>query len=149
MAHSLKHLVLALGLVGACAPQAPTQGDTQAEPVAQKQAAVAPPQAEGPSAAPKSATPALTRVASNEVCMVNNQHMGSVQIPVPVEGKTYYGCCKMCESRLQDDATSRMGVDPVSQQPVDKALAVIARNSAGKVVYFESEDTFQRYLASR
>lgn len=143
MLHPLKNIVPALLLLAACASEKPaaTAGkEPEASANTQSQVAQKP---EAPSAAA-----ALTRVDSSLVCMVNNHYMGSAQIPVAVEGKTYYGCCKMCESRLNDDPSSRMSVDPFSKQAVDKALAVVAKDDQGKVLYFENETTFQGYLAS-
>lgn len=119
-----------------------------------------PPVAEAPAAAPPPAAPppaasaslssavdqALTLVAdSSQVCMVNNQFMGRVQIPVEVEGKTYFGCCEMCKGRLAQDPSSRSAKDPVSGELVDKASAVIAKKPSGEVLYFESRETFERY----
>lgn len=92
---------------------------------------------------------ALTRVPSNMVCMVNNQYMGREQIPVVVDGRTYFGCCPMCKGRLGSDASARVGSDPVSGKPVDKALAVIAKNDVGDVFYFEDEANFNRFSARR
>lgn len=77
--------------------------------------------------------------------MVNNQFMGKVQIPIAVEGRTYYGCCAMCKDRLANDPASRTAQDPVTGEQVDKSSAVIIQDSAGKVMYFASEDTLRRY----
>jgi YHS domain-containing protein len=89
---------------------------------------------------------ALTRVSDpSTVCMVNDQFMGTAQIPVQVDGKTYYGCCKMCEARLNKEQAARIGKDPVSQREVDKASAIIGKDATGKVLYFESEETFLAY----
>jgi len=77
--------------------------------------------------------------------MVNNQFMGREQIPVEVEGKTYFGCCEMCKGRLARDPSSRSAKDPVSGKLVNKASAVIAKRPSGEVIYFESKDTFERY----
>ena len=89
----------------------------------------------------------ITRVEPSLVCMVNNQYMGKAQIPIAVNGKTYFGCCEMCKSRLAQDPTSRAAVDPVSGATVDKATAVIGRDATGAVVYFESEKNLQLYAA--
>lgn len=89
----------------------------------------------------------ITRVEPSLVCMVNNQYMGKAQIPVAVDGKTYFGCCEMCKSRLAQDPTSRAAVDPVSGATVDKAAAVIGRDASGAVLYFESEKNLQLYAA--
>jgi YHS domain-containing protein len=77
--------------------------------------------------------------------MVNDRFIGSEQIPVSVDGKTYYGCCAACKDKLQNNAAVRTALDPITQRPVDKATAVIGKTDSGKVLYFESEDTFARY----
>lgn len=91
-------------------------------------------------------TPAkITRVETKKVCMVNNTLFQKDQIPVQVEGKTYYGCCEMCKERLAKDAGARAAVDPVTGKPVDKATAVIGALDDGSVLYFENEATFTQY----
>ena len=99
------------------------------------------------------ATPAaeptlLTRVEPSQVCMVNNHFMGKLQIAVDVAGKTYFGCCEMCKSRLADDPNARSAIDPVSGAKVDKADSVIGKTSSGDVLYFESDANLKRYHAS-
>lgn len=85
-------------------------------------------------------------VPNELVCMVNNAYMGENQMPVPVEGKTYYGCCEMCVERLNEDENSRLGRDPFSGNEVDKSEAyIIISNENGKVEYFESEENFEAY----
>jgi YHS domain-containing protein len=79
------------------------------------------------------------------VCMVNDQDMQKPQIPVVVEGRTYYGCCAMCKDRLQQSPAARTAVDPVSGRTVDKAKAVIGRRPDGSVVYFEKREHLDRY----
>lgn len=100
-----------------------------------------------PTAVPSpSDSSALSIVAdTSQVCMVNNQFMGRPQIPVEVDGKTYYGCCAMCRGRLQSDAAARTAVDPVTNAPVDKASAVIGKTAAGSVLYFANLEHFQTY----
>ena len=105
----------------------------------------------------KPAKPAVTPVAEVEglrkvedlkqVCMVNNQFMGKDQIPVEVEGKTYYGCCEMCKERLAKDQAVRYSTDPVSGARVDKATAVIGVQPNGSVLYFENETNLQEYAS--
>ena len=87
----------------------------------------------------------LERVQPKRVCMVNNTLFPKDQIPVAVDGKTYFGCCEMCKGRLAQDAAIRGATDPVSGKPVDKAKAVIGAKPDGKVLYFESEKTFTAY----
>lgn len=79
------------------------------------------------------------------VCMVNNEVMGKPQIPVKVGNQTYYGCCKMCVGTLTNDRKARFAIDPVSGKEVDKAKAVIGAKPDGKVLYFESEKTFNAF----
>jgi len=87
----------------------------------------------------------LTRVDAKRVCMVNNTVFPKDQIPVEVDGKTYFGCCEMCKGRLAQDAGARSAIDPVSGKTVDKATAVIGTTSDGKVLYFENEQTFSQF----
>jgi YHS domain-containing protein len=105
------------------------------------------------------AKPAVTPTAEAErlrkvedvkqVCMVNNQFMGKDQIPVEVEGRTYYGCCEMCKERLAKDEAARYSTDPVSGARVDKAKAVIGVQPDGSVLYFENEASLQEYASKK
>lgn len=88
----------------------------------------------------------LTVVETKEVCMVNDRFFGQDQIPVEVEGKTYYGCCEGCKKRLAEDAGIRHAVDPVSGETVDKATAIIAARPDGSVLYFSSQENLDQYL---
>ena len=89
--------------------------------------------------------PALKRVETKKVCMVNNTVFEKDQIPVAVQGKMYYGCCEMCKERLARDTGARTAVDPVSGKTVDKAKAVIGARPDGSVLYFESEENLAEY----
>ena len=92
------------------------------------------------------AAPALRRVETKHVCMINNQDMGRDQIPVEVEKKTYYGCCEGCKKALAEKPETRVAIDPVSGKTVDKSSAVIGAKADGSVLYFESEKTFEEFL---
>lgn len=89
----------------------------------------------------------VVAVESKNVCMINDRSMANEQIPVEVEGKTYFGCCPMCKERLVKDVESRFAVDPVSGKKVDKAKAVIGALPGAKVLYFESKENLERYNA--
>lgn len=89
----------------------------------------------------------LTKVEAKTVCMVNEMAMKKDQIPVEVDGKTYYGCCEMCKKTLAEKAEQRVAVDPVSGRKVDKATAVIAAQEDGRVFYFENEESLAKYNA--
>jgi len=87
------------------------------------------------------------KVPTSYVCFVNNKYMGKEQIPVTVEGKTYYGCCMGCVNNLKNNRATRYSVDPLSGKEVDKANAYIILRTAsdGKVQYFESEENYLKY----
>lgn len=97
--------------------------------------------------AAEAAAPALQKVEAKKVCMVNDAVFAKDQIPVEVQGRTYYGCCEMCKGRLANDETARTAADPVTGKKVDKATAVIGAKADGSVLYFESEKTFAEFLA--
>lgn len=82
------------------------------------------------------------------VCMVNNTYMGNDQIPVLVNGRTYYGCCPKCVTDLNTDESTRIAVDPFSKKVVDKARSFISINpdKKGAILYFESEGNAKKYL---
>lgn len=85
-------------------------------------------------------------IISEQVCMVNNKFMGEKQIPILIDGITYYGCCKMCEEQLKEDAEVRFSIDPVSGNKVNKALAFIAvTGEDGAVTYFENKTNYINY----
>ena len=86
----------------------------------------------------------LTVVDAEFVCMVNDAAYDREQVRVDVEGQTYYGCCDMCKARLAKDVRLRVAVDPVSGKQVDKAKAVIAKDSYKRVYYFESAENLEK-----
>jgi YHS domain-containing protein len=101
---------------------------------------------EPPAAAAVQLPAGMSRVTdASQVCMVNDQFMGAPQIPVQVEGRTYFGCCAMCKEKLEKQTAARTAQDPVTGEPVDKASAVIVKDASGKVLYFASEATLRRY----
>ena len=87
----------------------------------------------------------LSEVEPQYVCMVNDQLFVKEQIPVELEGKTYYGCCEMCKEKIKTDAASRESVDPVSGKKIDKSESVIGAAPDGSVYYFESEENLQKF----
>lgn len=88
------------------------------------------------------------KIESNKVCYVNNKYMGIEQIPVKVEGKTYYGCCEGCIIKLKTVKELRFGLDPFTGNEVDKALAFIVLKPQGNndVLYFESEKSYMNFI---
>lgn len=90
----------------------------------------------------------VSRLLNSQVCMINNRFMNKDQIPVPVNEKTYYGCCEGCVAKLKNDAASRYSPDPLTGERVDKALAVIIVKPGTKdeVLYFKSESNVKKYI---
>lgn len=88
---------------------------------------------------------AISSIEPQYVCMLNNQAYNKEQIPIEIEGKTYYGCCSMCEGQLRADLSSRSAIDPVSGNKVDKATSVIGSDPDGKVYYFENQENMRQF----
>ena len=87
----------------------------------------------------------IEMVESKKVCMVNNRFMGKDQIPVDVNGQTYFGCCENCKKTLAQDAGARTAHDPVTGEQVDKAAAVIGMLPGGDVYYFKNQQSFKKF----
>jgi len=87
----------------------------------------------------------LQKVIPSHVCMVTNRYFGKDQIPVDVNGQTYYGCCNMCKGTLTNKLESHYAIDPISGNKVDKAIATIGAAPDGSVHYFENEDNFKSF----
>ena len=48
--------------------------------------------------------------------MANNTVFDKDQIPVPVQDRTYYGCCAMCTKMLQTGPKNRTAVNPCEER---------------------------------
>jgi len=98
------------------------------------------------SAAPKTGEgERVKQVEAKYVCFINKQRFDKPQMPVVVDGKTYFGCCQTCAQTLTDDPKSRLDVDPVSGKEVDKATAVIGADKNGKVYFFENVENLKKF----
>ncbi len=90
----------------------------------------------------------ITPVDPSLVCMTNDVIFGRPQIPVKVDGNTYYGCCQGCASRLQNESRMRYSNDPFTGNKVDKATAFIVEGPRGEALYFESVTTAAQYMVT-
>ena len=89
------------------------------------------------------------QVPTKQVCMVNDAYMAKDQIPVPVNGKTYYGCCQMCVKTLNEQETARMATDPQTGEKVDKTEAyIVLLDKEGTIAYFKNEANATAYAKS-
>lgn len=87
-------------------------------------------------------------VPNNLVCMVNNAYMGMPQLEVEYEGRTYYGCCDMCQERIPKEKEARIAIDPYSLKDVDKSEAyIVLVGDQGQVAYFENKKNYQELIA--
>lgn len=88
-------------------------------------------------------------VPSELVCMVNDAYMGKKQLEVEHEGKMYYGCCAMCQTRIPEDEGVRKAIDPFSLETVDKAEAyIVLIGDNGEIAYFKNEANYQQFVAA-
>jgi YHS domain-containing protein len=87
-------------------------------------------------------------VPNDKVCMVNDRFMGVKQIPIVVDGTTYYGCCQGCVEKLQKNIDNvRFGSNPLNKTKVDKASAFIVQDkSKGSVYYFASKEEANTFI---
>jgi len=87
-------------------------------------------------------------VPNNLVCMVNNAYMGVPQLEVSFEGKTYYGCCEMCQERIPKEKEVRTAIDLYTLKAIDKANAyIVLIGDSGEVAYFENEKNYKDLIA--
>ncbi len=87
----------------------------------------------------------LKIIDSSHTCMGSNMAQAKPQNYADIDGKRYYGCTNMCIVNLKENPGFRYSIDPVSGKRVDKATALIAKQSHGGLLYFEGEKTFHAY----
>jgi YHS domain-containing protein len=90
--------------------------------------------------------PWLTRVEDNSfVCMSTDKVFKRSLLRVEVENLSYYVHCPGCKHKIENEASNRTAVDPISGAEVDKAGAIIGSTPSRKVYYFESIDNFTAF----
>lgn len=96
----------------------------------------------------KELAPGVIELPKSQVCMVNDAFKPSEQIPVPISGKTYYGCCQGCVDALKTNELARMTTDLASGQSVDKAnaVAILKPGSREQVLYFANAVNAVKYV---
>jgi YHS domain-containing protein len=89
------------------------------------------------------------KLTPSKICMVDDVYQGDYPtLPLTIINRTYYGCSIKASQELVSNEKLRTAIDPVTKKEVDKASAIIALHPKrdGKVIYFESKETFDQYL---
>jgi YHS domain-containing protein len=89
----------------------------------------------------------FVRAEPNEVNMVTNQHERKAQDEINLNGAVYYGTGDGCARNIRNNPSTRFARDPVTNASIDKSAAVIFADASGRAYYFESEDSFKRFLS--
>lgn len=89
----------------------------------------------------------LKKVKASEVNMVSNRFTGEQQDAVIINGKKYYANGKEYAFNLKENPSIRFSVDPLTNITIDKADAVTYSDASGRIVYFESDLSSERFLS--
>jgi YHS domain-containing protein len=85
----------------------------------------------------------------SKICMVDDVYQSDYPtLSLTIINRTYYGCSIKASQELASNEKLRTAIDPVTKNEVDKASGIIALHPKrdGKVIYFESKETFDQYL---
>lgn len=88
----------------------------------------------------------LRKVSLDEVNMATNRHAGSIQARVTIDGRAYFATGDGYAAALANNAASRSAVDPYSGNRIDKASAAAYADASGRVMYFESEASYNDFV---
>jgi hypothetical protein len=92
--------------------------------------------------------PQTDTITHSKICMVDDIYQGDYPtLSVRLSTSTYYGCDAKAVHELTSKEAVRFATDPVTKRKVNKASAVVGldRKRDGKVLYFESNETFNKY----
>lgn len=89
----------------------------------------------------------MKRVKASEVNMVTNRYNREPQSKVIMEGKIYYASGESYVGTIRQNPSLRFAKDPVTNKTIDKAEAVIYVDASGRALYFESGDTYERFVS--
>ncbi len=92
------------------------------------------------------ATMWLKKVKPGEVNMVANRFTGEQQDAIHINGKTYFASGDGYALNLLQDSTVRYSKDPVTNKTVDKADAATYSDASGRILYFESDFSYDRFV---
>jgi YHS domain-containing protein len=83
------------------------------------------------------------------ICMVRGDIKSKGSLPIQIEGRTYYGCCEKCLTKLEQNIDNiQYAVDPVSGQTFSKADAIVRQDPQDhkRVLFFKSDETYDQYM---
>lgn len=95
--------------------------------------------------------PQQDTISHSKICMVDDIYQGDYPtLPLTLNTGTYYGCDAKAINDLTTKLALRTDLDPITNRKIDKASAIIAIHPKrdGKVLYFESMESFNQYLNS-
>ena len=89
------------------------------------------------------------QVPNEFVCMVGDTYKKKQGLTVPIDGKTYYVFCKVCQKRIVTESNLRYSIDPHTLEKVDKAMAyIVLLGDNGKVPYFKDEVNYINFIGA-
>ncbi|MFQ5736914.1 MAG: hypothetical protein ACE5GY_08645 [Thermodesulfobacteriota bacterium] len=88
----------------------------------------------------------LSRVNASDVNMATNRYEKRTHETVTLAGKTYYVGGASYAMNMKNNPSTRFANDPLTNNRVDKADALIYADASGRVFYFESEKTHGDFI---
>ena len=88
----------------------------------------------------------LNKVKATEVNMVTNRFEAGPQVAIRINGKTYFANGEGYALNIQENPSVRFAKDPITNKIIDKADAVSYADASGRILYFESDMTFDRFV---
>lgn len=89
----------------------------------------------------------MKRVKASEVNMTTNRHTKEAQVKVILDNKTYYTQNDAYAETLRKNHSLCFTRDPITNEIIDKAEAATFVDASGRVFYFESDNTFNNFIA--
>lgn len=88
----------------------------------------------------------LKRVDQRDVNMATNRVDKSGKRAFTLNGKTYFISGDKDAIQLSNNPSAGFAKDPVTERTINKADAVTFVDASGRVLYFESEETYGKFL---
>lgn len=88
----------------------------------------------------------LKKVSPDEVNMATNRVERRPQKEVNINGRKYYVSNEFAGAQLQRNPSACLAKDPLTNKVVDKTKAATYADASGRVLYFESDDTYRDFI---